>query len=256
MPKIELVLTDVDGTLVKLLKNEVSDRVRQAIIATENAGVRVVPVTGRPYEMAEPVLNLLGFDGLCVLDNGASIREVKTGELVWSQWLDTETVREITRILLPFAKTIDYAGNYDEHEPTAGEEKLVTHPAAYVFALIDSAELEHVQQLLKHIPDIICHGNPRANDPSLNGLQVNHRLGTKFHGTEALRKIEKTKVEHTMAVGDGFNDVPLFENAALKIAMGNAADILKAKADYVVGTIDEDGFAEAIDRFVLSPHKA
>lgn len=48
------------------------------------------------------------------------------------------------------------------------------------------------------------------------------------------------------------SNLPLFENAALKVAMGNATELLKAQADHVVGTAAEDGFAEAMERFVLN----
>jgi hydroxymethylpyrimidine pyrophosphatase-like HAD family hydrolase len=87
LPDIKLVLTDMDGTIVLPARHEVSIAVRQAVIAAEKAGVAVVPVTGRPYEMAVNVMNVLGFDGLCVVDGGATIREVTTGKAVWSEWI-------------------------------------------------------------------------------------------------------------------------------------------------------------------------
>lgn len=56
MSDIVLILSDVDGTLVQSQKHEVSDVVRQAVIVAEDAGIKVVPVTGRPYEYAKPVI--------------------------------------------------------------------------------------------------------------------------------------------------------------------------------------------------------
>ena len=54
-----------------------------------------------------------------------------------------------------------------------------------------------------------------------------------------------------MAVGDGENDLELLRMAGLSVAMGNAADAVKAAADAVVGSNEDAGVAEAIERFVL-----
>src|SRR6266705_931324 len=108
MSQIKLLLTDIYCTLVVAGLHEVSEHVREAVIAAENKGVAVVPVTGRPYELAEGVLNVLGFDGLCVLDGGASIRNITTGELVWSKWLEPDVLKQIVRIIAPQCVLIDY----------------------------------------------------------------------------------------------------------------------------------------------------
>ena len=104
---------------------------------------------------------------------------------------------------------------------------------------------------MRKIDGIAYSIDRHSTDSLLTAIQVTHVAATKFHGVEALRKIVGINKEHSMAIGDGNNDLPLFRNAALKIAMGNATDLLKADADYIVGSVDEDGFAQAIDRFVL-----
>jgi len=253
MSDIKLVLSDVDGTLVQLQKHEVSEAVREAVIAAENAGVEVVPVTGRPFEMGQPVFEVLGFDGHCVVDNGASIHEVTTGKLVWSCWLDVETIRQIVAILLPHSTSMDYAVKWEEHVPDpAVEMSLVKDAAPYVFSFLPKDAMPEVEAALAKIPNITISVDGHSTDRSLMAIQVTNIQASKFHGVEALRELNNTKLEHTMAIGDGNNDLPLFQNAGLKIAMGNATDLLKAQADHIVGTIDEDGFAEAINRFVLS----
>ena len=56
---------------------------------------------------------------------------------------------------------------------------------------------------------------------------------------------------HTLAIGDGNNDLPLFDVTSVRVAMGNSTKLLKNKADHVVSTVGEDGFAEAVRRIVL-----
>jgi hydroxymethylpyrimidine pyrophosphatase-like HAD family hydrolase len=56
-----------------------------------------------------------------------------------------------------------------------------------------------------------------------------------------------------LAMGDGENDIEMLQLAAVSAAMGNAGPKVKAAADYVMGSNDEDGVAQAIQRFVLEP---
>ena len=53
------------------------------------------------------------------------------------------------------------------------------------------------------------------------------------------------------AIGDGRNDVAMFERSGLSIAMGNAAPEVQRAADFVTDSNSEDGFAHAIERFIL-----
>lgn len=253
MSKIQLVVTDVDGTLVQLQQREVSDVVRSAVIAAENRGVNVVPVTGRPYETLKPVLEVLGFDSLCVVDNGATIRDAVTGQIIWSNWLETETVRDIVRILLPFSTKIDYAPIYDEHIPDAANElEKVTKPAPYVFSFFPTDKISEIEAALQKIEGLAYQFDEVTGMPHLSATQVTKLDATKFNGVEALRESLGASKQNTLAIGDGNNDVPLFENAGLKVAMGNATDTLKKLANHIVGTVDDDGFAEAMERFVLT----
>jgi hydroxymethylpyrimidine pyrophosphatase-like HAD family hydrolase len=96
----------------------------------------------------------------------------------------------------------------------------------------------HVLVDLKHMLDI-------------QELQITHAEGNKRHGVHELLKLLRINKAQVMAIGDGNNDLPLFESAALKIAVANASEALKAAADHVVASVDDNGFAEAVERFVL-----
>ncbi len=255
MSDIKLVLTDFDGTVVQLHEHEVSERVREAVIACENKGVKVVSVTGRFFAHAQPVLELLGFDGPCIFDNGATIMHARTGEILWSKWLDAETVRQVASIVAPISLLTDYMPDHDVHEPADNELERVQQAdqaASHVYARIMTKDVESVDQQLKQIKDVTYYFAPSSDgDPNHTGLQVNHVKADKFHGVAALCEMLGIDSRHTLAIGDGVNDLPLFQSASVKVAMGNAVGELKAAADYTVATVDDDGFAEAMDRFVL-----
>jgi hydroxymethylpyrimidine pyrophosphatase-like HAD family hydrolase len=60
-------------------------------------------------------------------------------------------------------------------------------------------------------------------------------------------------IEDVLAIGDSYNDLPLLRTAGFGVAMGSGPPELKAEADAVVGDVEHDGVAEAIERFVLAP---
>ncbi len=56
----------------------------------------------------------------------------------------------------------------------------------------------------------------------------------------------------TIAIGDNWNDLEMIEAAGLGVAMGQAPEGVRARADYVCGTAEEEGVREVIERFVLA----
>ena len=82
-------------------------------------------------------------------------------------------------------------------------------------------------------------------------IHVTHKKATKKNAVQELMKILNVKKEEIIVVGDSFNDLPLFESAGFKVAMGNAEESLKAKADFIAPTVYEDGLAEVIEKFIL-----
>jgi HAD superfamily hydrolase (TIGR01484 family) len=257
MSEIKLVLTDLDGTVADIGKHVVSENVRDAIVSCEDRGVHVVPVTGRFYDMAKPVLEVLGFDDLGVFDNGATIQDCKTGDVVWSQWMEVDVVKRLARTLIPVSRIIDYAREGDEHEPADNELEridLIDQAVASVFAIVHQDDIEATTRQLEQVPDVTFYWAPVSyvGGPVYKGVQITHILADKFHGVNALRNIIGTPKEQTLAIGDGDNDIALFNNAGIKVAMGNATEKLQAAADYIVGPVEQDGFAEAMGRFVLA----
>lgn len=255
MSNIELVLADLDGTLAEVGKHEASENVREAIITCEEKGIKVVPVTGRYYEDALPLLTVLGIEGPGVFDNGASILDIKTGQVLWSRWFKPEQVQEIALKLLPFAVVIDYELPAYIHVPAENEADIIRKHAtetSSIFARLRLQDQEALEEQLKDTAGITHYYAPSTDgDETLLGVQITREGADKFHGVHALRDILHISLEATLGIGDGSNDLALFRNSGTKVAMGNAVNELKAAADHVVASVSEDGFAEAMQRFVL-----
>jgi 5-amino-6-(5-phospho-D-ribitylamino)uracil phosphatase len=253
MSEIKLVLTDIDGTLVWHGQHHPTEAVSRAISNVQEAGIELTAATGRPYEMMHNLFEQLGFRDLGIFDAGASIRDIKTGELQWSNWLDVDRIKSIASFLLPHATLIDYYPTYKEVSAAEADIENDAESAPYVFAFVKEESREEIISKLATVPDITYHiGLGLKDKPGLIDIQITDKNSDKFHAVNALRNLVHSEKTQTLAIGDSTNDLPLFRNAGIKIAMGNAMEELKREADFIVGDVDEDGFAEAMERFVLS----
>ena len=80
---------------------------------------------------------------------------------------------------------------------------------------------------------------------------VSHPKSTKQHGIFEVAKILNIETHDIIGVGDGYNDFPLLMACGLKVAMGNAVEDLKAIADYIAPSVEDDGVADVIEKFVI-----
>jgi hypothetical protein len=202
--------------------------------------------------MIQELIKHIGFHDLCVVDAGASIRRVDTGEIVWKKWIDTERLKAIVSVLLPISTLIDFFPEWKEGDPSVLAVDDVQSDAPYVFALVKEEYEEQMKEKLRSIPNISMHiQEPNDAWKGLLNVQIVDHEADKYHAVMALQKITGIDLAHTLGIGDSSNDVPLLRAAGKKIAMGNAAQELKDIADYVVSDVDHDGFAEAMQKFVL-----
>ncbi|MGH9805891.1 MAG: Cof-type HAD-IIB family hydrolase [Terriglobia bacterium] len=82
-------------------------------------------------------------------------------------------------------------------------------------------------------------------------LDITHPLANKGAGLSELSKLLAVPLAKIAVIGDGSNDVAMFERAGLSIAMGNASDEVKAQASAVTGSNEAEGFANAVRKFIL-----
>lgn len=255
MPEVKLVLSDMDDTLAPHMKNKVSDTVRQAVIDTEDSGVRVAVVTGRAYTHAKSALELLGVEGPCVFDGGGTIVDAVSGDVLHKQWIEVAKTQQIVAILRKYCTEAYFDHTSGMRILAEVDIETIQDEAPSIFATADTySQLEKAAEALYALDGIRfftgtgTHPQTEAAWPSLHITRVD---ADKYHGVEALRSMIGISKDHTLAIGDGTNDMPLFQNAHVKVAMGNAVDELKQAADYIVGTLVQDGFAEAMYKYVL-----
>ncbi len=87
-------------------------------------------------------------------------------------------------------------------------------------------------------------------------LDITHPLANKGVALSEFAKLSAIPLAEIAVIGDGGNDVAMFERSGLSIAMGNAKPKVRQAADFVTNSNGEDGFANAIERFVLGGHRS
>lgn len=250
MSKIKLVLADLDGTVVAPEAQDASQIVKDTLREADNKGVKFAAITGRPFWLAKGLLKAIGFNDPCVFEGGAIIINPATEEVLWSKTLPVDTTKKSVEILGKHCSIIEFG--MGEVEGSAIDLATITKPALSVWASVPAEKAEELIEILKELPDVAVHANAGpAGDFTRAGIQVTHFEADKEHAVRELLRLTKTDKAHTLAIGDGDNDLPLFRSATLKVAMGNASEKLKAAADEIVASVAGDGFAEAIRRFVL-----
>ena len=86
---------------------------------------------------------------------------------------------------------------------------------------------------------------------SPSNFEVMNKGTSKGRAVKVLADILNINREEVMCLGDSENDLSMIEFAGLGVAMGNAEEFLKEKADYITDTNENDGVAKAIEKFIL-----
>jgi Cof subfamily protein (haloacid dehalogenase superfamily) len=155
----------------------------------------------------------------------------------------------------------DPAGPYVGREQhTVGFEPTVVRDfgrsldaAAKIVAV--SADFDLLTRLERHArPALADRATVARSQPYY--LDFTHPLANKGVALSELAKLLAIPAAQIAVIGDGGNDVAMFERSGLSIAMGNADPDVQRAADFVTDRNDQDGFAKAIEWFVLGGHRS
>lgn len=252
-PTYKAIILDVDGTTVKNLEESLpSPRVIEAVQKARKLGVHVCLATGRPFESAKNIVKKLKLNSLLSMLNGALIVEAKTGKIVWERPL---TKAQIKQILAAADKCgVGYLINDDSIDYNTPTSYTPFKP--YAVCTLGTSE-ETVKKLKKELSKIegIDFTPFVSTWEKLNlgiCLNITHAEATKQHGILELARRLKINTHEIIGVGDGYNDFPMMMACGLRVAMGNAIPELKEIADYIAPSVDDDGVADVIEKYILN----
>lgn len=261
------IALDLDGTLTNHYK-VVTPKTREALLQAEAEGVVIILASGRPTYGIEPVAECLELDkrgGYILSYNGGNIVNAKTGEKLFAQFLPDEVIP----ILYRYAKEknhalLGYAGNeiitempddqYVKEESRINKmnirkvenlfEALEPHPTKLLMTGDPADMLKAENELSEILGDRmdIFRSAPFFLELVPKGIDKAKSL------LRLLSKINLTPAD-MIAFGDGYNDLSMLKLAGMGVAMQNAAPEVRAEADYITLSNEEDGVAAALEHF-------
>ena len=250
---VKMIVTDLDGTLLRTDKS-ISERTIAVLNQCRKAGIKVVCATGRGAS-AEKVAPLELFDAR-ITQNGGLI--VMGNKIVSISLINHKAARPFLMACdKKMLKTVSETGGIhytnfdcDTEWPGSGIKfKIVDFSqhdmdAEKLCVLINNPE--EAQFVESHLPEELYLSLAR------DGLgMIMNRDATKAKALTCLARIWNIEPGEIAAFGDDQNDIDMLQYAGIGVAMGNALAEVKAAADYICQSNDEDGLAEWITNTLL-----
>ncbi len=269
--KYKLLVLDVDGTLLNGAK-EISKRTLATLLKVQQMGVRIVLASGRPTYGLLPLaksLELGNYGGYILSYNGCQLIEAQNGSILFERRINPEMLPYLEKkakkngfaLFTYHDDTLITTSPDNEHilaEAKLNNLQIIEEDefsAALDFApckcmlVTDNEEAlngleEHWKRRLNGALDVF-RSEPYFLEVVPCGIDKANTLGVLLEELSVER-------EEVIAIGDGVCDVTMIQLAGMGIAMGHSLDSVKACADYVTASNEEDGVALAVEKMILA----
>jgi Cof subfamily protein (haloacid dehalogenase superfamily) len=261
------VFLDMDGTLLRS-DHSVSEPTRETLRKLTARGIPVILVSARPLDAMLPTAQGIGLDKSPLMSlNGSYV--VQEEKPIFQAIIDLPTTAALAAEIRPFQATVAYYVQrewyaerndaWTEHEQKIMEVRLQVQPFAEMAAawaarntgpnkLMVMSEPSSIAAIQQHLLSLY-QGRLNIYPSKPTYLEIMDIKASKSNALCFL--IEKMKIGRsaTIAMGDNFNDGEMIKFAGMGVAMGNAPDEIKALADYVTDTNNDDGVRKALEHF-------
>jgi Cof subfamily protein (haloacid dehalogenase superfamily) len=269
MSNYKMIAVDIDGTLLNS-KSELTDVTRDAMAKAMAKGTVVVISSGRPTFGMDKMLKDIGINENVplIVYNGAKVVMSESNHVIYEQKLAAEYIadlealaktRGINMIIWAYDKlymhdlnedTIAYQGILNAPYELVGSFKEVTSTGATKAIWIEN-NIECIISFQREMQERFKgEVNCETSRPYL--LEFFDKNASKAIGMQKIGECYGIAQSEMIAVGDADNDISMIEYAGVGVVMGNGKDSVKAFADFIAPTNDEDGLAFVIDKFILS----
>jgi len=274
---IRLVAIDIDGTLLDS-RSRIPERNQLALSAAVSKGIKIVIATGRRYDFARPILDLLRCPVTTITSNGALVR-LPDGRTPLRRLMPRSVAFDVLGATLPWRDSAALVFDRPREGQVIFEQIDREHPARRAYA-------EHNQPFIREVAPLEVALTEDPLQVMFNGSIVSMRnLMTCLRGLPMAPLISLAPTEYesrdfalvdvldagcskgsmlaawmarqgyrrdeVMAVGDNLNDVEMLETAGLPVVMGNAVPELLGRGWTMTAHCDDAGVAQAIERWAL-----
>ncbi len=264
---IKAVFIDIDETLTNS-QREVTEKTKLEIKKCVENGVKIILTSGRSRREAMDFQEQIGTNPYIVSSNGASAYDAENGVEIYNERIDPQMALQLIkhsrengyRIKLNYKDLLvmneaaypdekDKEVSYEELERVAVEEQVVQ-------CVITSTDFEKMRFFRDYIKNecvgiAVANESKRFKNPDLKPSRnyycdVTSVKVSKGNAVKAVCEYFEIKPVEIVTIGDGENDLSMFELTPNSVAMGNSLPEIKEKANYVTASNDEDGVAKVL----------
>ena len=274
-PKIKMIGLDLDGTLLTD-KKELTGRTKAVIGEAIRRGIKVLVASGRPW-MGVPE-ELRNFPGMryALTSNGARIIDALDDRIIEEHLLSPELALKALAVCGKYdtlqevyfdgqgyapADQMAHVEKYHRNPSMCEYMRKTRIPVSDIRALVEKENrgLDKVQALFADMDERESAWRELKADEGLElvgslryNIEINAAGVNKGTGLISLGRLLGIRREEIMAFGDGDNDIAMLKEAGVGVAMANAEEAVKAAADYITLSNEEEGVADAIEKLILN----
>ncbi|WP_196606976.1 Cof-type HAD-IIB family hydrolase [Pectinatus frisingensis] len=260
---VKLIVSDLDGTLLNSRKT-VSDATAQILQKASQMGIYTSIATGRMHTCAAFFGKKIDSKVPVISCNGGMMRTVDTNELIYEKYVDDCVGEEILAFLFANKVYCSWYIGMKNIAPYFSWSMFPDYTTVVPFNFIETGN--DYKKYTHKITQFILRDNEKLSLSILESL--NEKFGkyvsfqqntqytiditplatTKATGLQSLAGYLGVKPAEVMVLGDGSNDLEMFEYAGIAVAMGNADNSVKKRATFITADCDNNGVAEAIGK--------
>ena len=264
----KLIAMDLDGTLNNDQKI-ITEKTKAALMAAQKRGIRLALASARPSPglfKERDNLRLQDYNGILMSYNGGRIVDAATGKVLFETSMDLAQTKQVLRRLeaLPVTPILDdgvqfyvadkngYKVDYEckNNNMTCTEVGNLADFLSYApVKILMSVQPEELAEVQKQIADFLPETLTVVQTAAFY-LEVIPKVINKGQGIRDICAVLGIDPSEVISFGDAANDIPMLREAGMGVAMGNAADVVKAAADMVTLSNNEDGIAAALEKLL------
>lgn len=266
----KIIFFDIDGTLLSFRTHQVPQSTIEAVRKARRMGIKIWIATGRPLSFVSN-LGELEYDGLLCVNGGhcrlqTNEQKAEEATIIYTKPIDPADIERMVDEQRRNGLAIVYAGTNDAF---LAAPNGVPESVTQIFTLLD-IKMPRLAEPEEALGMDILELNAFYEEPDrerIMGDILKSCNETRWHpvfadcipkGTNKATGIDQVirhygfDISETMAFGDGENDIEMLQHAGIGVAMGNASDAVKAAADIVTDSVDDNGVANILNRFVIN----
>ena len=261
----QLIAMDLDGTLNNDQKI-ITEKTKAALMAAQRKGIRLALASARPSPglfKERDILRLQEYGGILMSYNGGRIVDAAAGKVLFETSMDLAETKQVLRQLeeLPVTPILDdgvqfyvtdkngFKVDYECKNNNMVCQEVANLAEFLHFApikILMSVQPEALPAVQKKIADFLPESLTVVQTAAFY-LEVIPKRINKGQGIRDICKVLGMCPAEVISFGDAANDIPMLEVAGMGVAMGNASGEVKAAADMVTLSNNEDGIAAALE---------